>query len=209
MSPKTDAGAVPGPLQFSDPRAVAVLDPAPAELSYAGPVAVVVDSGNFRLTLIFVCNGELLRHIPLNGRQQERTEPQSVAVTPASEIVELSFGSGYINVFTVTGTLVCVLNLDTVNARGLAVCPSSGLVWTADCASGWTTFKFELLRDLVALRRGAVPIVEHIPEYDACVDTRYFPLDKLKGGLLGEMTFTKHGCLWVVDYSCSRLYMFR
>ena len=156
MSPKTDAGAVPGPLQFNGPCGVAVLDPAPAELAYAGPVAVVVDSGNYRLTLIRVCNGELLHHIPLNGRQQERTEPMSVAVTPAGEIVELSVGSGYINVFTVTGTLVCVLNLEGVNVRGLAVCPSSGLVWTTDCTSGNSHFVSQ--RMLVALRRGAVPI---------------------------------------------------
>ena len=200
-----------GLLQFNEPVSVTVLDPAPGDLADEGPVAVVADLDNHRLALWRLRDGSLLRHLGSHGDAPGQfLGPRSVAVTRAGELVVGDGGNRRVQVLTVTGTCVCVLDPSSVLGvgslsdwlLGVAVYDTTGEVMVSDGRNG----------RVVALRRrcddGVFTSADHA--LAGCVGARAFEGDG--AGRLSEpqgCVVMGTGRMWVADYERHRVWLFR
>jgi DNA-binding beta-propeller fold protein YncE len=134
-----------GPRQLTCPWGLAVLDGDVADAAAPdGPVAVVADTGNYRLALWRVRDGTVVRHVGSEGAAPGQFKsPTAVTVVPArstgsdeARLVVADSDNHRVQVLTRTGTVVRVLQGDAViklgNLRGVTVCIGTGEVLVTD-----------------------------------------------------------------------------
>ena len=139
-------GEGPGPRQLKQPRSLAGLDGDVADAAAPhGPVAVVVDTFNYRLALWRVRDGAVVRHVGSKGAAPGQfNSPAAVTVVPARStgtdeawlVVADSFNHR-VQVLTRAGTVVRVLQGDAVIKLGglllgVTVCIGTGEVLVTD-----------------------------------------------------------------------------
>ncbi len=138
-----------GPGQLNDPWGLAVLDGDVADAAAPdGPVAVVADTGNYRLALWRVRDGTVVRHVGSRGDAPGQfDDPTAVTVVPArstgsdeSWLVVTDSSNHRVQVLTRTGTVVRVLQGDAVIKLGrwllgVTVCIGTGEVLVTDSSN--------------------------------------------------------------------------
>jgi tripartite motif-containing protein 71 len=135
-----------GPRQLCSPDGLAVLDGDVADAAAPdGPVAVVADTGNDRLTLWRVRDGTVVRHVGSTGAAPGQFHiPTAVTVVPARStgsdeawLVVVDSWNHRVQVLTRTGTVVRVLQGNAVIKfgsllSGVTVCIGTGEVLVTD-----------------------------------------------------------------------------
>jgi DNA-binding beta-propeller fold protein YncE len=135
-----------GPQQLNFPKGLAVLDGDVADAAAPdGPVAVVADTGDHRLTLFRVRDGTVVRHVGSQGSAPGQFKsPTAVTVVPAwltgtdeSWLVVTDSFNHRVQVLTHTGTVVRILQGNAViklgyGLKGVSVCVSTGEVLVTD-----------------------------------------------------------------------------
>jgi DNA-binding beta-propeller fold protein YncE len=201
-----------GPLQLHYPWGLSVLDGDVAD----GPVAVVADTWNHRLSMFRVRDGSLVRHVGSEGAAPGQfNRPSAVTVVPARAtgndeawLVVADEKNHRVQVLTRTGSVVRILQGDAVvelssNLRGVTVCVATGEVLMTDTGNhrvvSWR------LADGGGLRV-VCGGVEGTDSEDSDSDVE--PDTGLFNGPRG-VAMSGDGALWVADYGNHRLCLFR
>jgi DNA-binding beta-propeller fold protein YncE len=208
-------GAGDGLRQLQDPWGLSVLDGDVADaVAPDGPVAVVADSGNHRLSLFRVRDGSLMRHLGSAGDAPGQfNRPSAVTVVPARAtgneeawLVVADDNNIRVQVLNRTGMVVRILQGDAVvelssNLCGVTVCVATGEVLVTDSDNhrvvSWRVADASGLRVVCAGVKGM-----EFDDSDVEQDTGLviFPWGVVVSG---------DGALWVADYVSNRLCLFR
>ncbi len=135
-----------GPLQLQNPWGIAVLGGDAADAAVPdGPLAVVADTWDHRLSLFRICDATLVRHVGSEGAAPGQFNyPTAVAVVPARTsgndeawLVVADQANRRVQVLTRTGSVVRILQGDavvelSVFLYGVTVCVATGEVLVTD-----------------------------------------------------------------------------
>ncbi len=194
-----------GPRQLQNPCGLAILDGDVADAAAPdGPVAVVADTDNNRLSLFRVRDSTMVRHVGSQGDAVGQFHcPTAVAVVPARAtgndeawlVVADSFNSR-VQVLTRSGTVVRVLQGDAVITLG-------GLAGVTVCVSTWEVLVTDYNNHRVVSWHiadgGGLRVV--CGGVDGSDDGQfYYP---------AGVVASSDGALWVADRFNSRLCLFR
>jgi DNA-binding beta-propeller fold protein YncE len=206
-----------GPQQLQSPEDLAVLDGDLADAAAPdGPVVVVADSENNRLSLFRVRDGTLMRHVGSRGDSPGQfNNPDAVTVVPEGAtgnneawLVVADEGNHRVQILTRTGAVMRILQGDAVlelseDLRGVTVCVATGEVLVADSLNNrvvsWRIVDGGGLRVVCA---GVEGVDSEDSESDVDWDTRLFN-DPSSVVVSGD------GALWVTDTYYNRLCLLR
>ncbi len=207
-----------GPRQLSIPWGLAVLDGDVAADAVApdGPVAVVADTWNHRLSLFRICDGTLVRHVGSEGAAPGQLIcPSAVTVVPARAtgndeawLVVADEQNHRVQVLTRTGSVVRILQGDAVvelssYLGGVTVCVATGEVLVTDSDNNrlvsWRLADGGGLRVVC----GGVEGMDS-EDSDSDVERDTGPLNEPWG-----VVVSGDGALWVADRGNHRLCLFR
>ncbi len=211
-----------GPRQLKDPRGLAILD-GDAAAADAGPVAVVVDTNNTRLSLFRVCDGTLMQHLGSKGMEPGQfLWPSAVAVVPARAtgndetwLVVADEGNWRVQVLTCSGEVVRILKVmdaeDVIHLGrsmcGVTVCVTTGEVLLTDSAKhrvlSWCIAGGGKLRVVC----GGLARMDSVDTDDDESNGDSAPTGLFNGPF--GVVVSGDGALWVADSNNHRLCLFR
>jgi hypothetical protein len=210
-----------GPRQLQDPYGLAVLDGDVADTAAPdGPVAVVTDSNNHRLSLFRVRDGTLVRHVGSLGVAPGLfSGPTAVTVVPARAtgneeawLVVADEDNRRVQVLTRTGAVVRILQGDVAvelssTLRGVTVCVATGEVLVMDTRNhrvvSWRIADGSGLR-LVCGGVDGTDSEDSDSSDDSDVEQDTGLFKRPKG-----VVVSGDGALWVADSANNRLCLFR